>query len=56
MAENLKRGGVWVPPWVTERLARFQPPLTDSAAPRFDRPPAAGEHEVDRSSRHAAGR
>jgi toxin secretion/phage lysis holin len=29
VAENCKRGGIWVPTWLTERLGRFQPPSNE---------------------------
>src|SRR6266498_3137038 len=38
VAENCKRGGIWVPSWLTDRLGRFQPTSFDR--PLADRPPA----------------
>ena len=56
VAENLKKGGVWVPPWVTDRLARFRPPAMNGSATGFGRPAAIGEPEAGEVARRVAGR
>ena len=39
VAENCKRGGIWVPTWLTDRLGRFQPTPFDRPRANLSDPP-----------------
>ena len=48
VAENLKRGGVWVPEWLIERFGRFRPGALHEAAAQRPQLPRTGDGQASR--------